>query len=286
MGEGIICDIERCSMSDGPGIRTVVFFKGCNLRCAWCHNPESISPAPQLLFYQEKCTHCGRCAEACPIGAVGTVRCTACGCCTDVCPARARRISGERMVASDVMHHVLADRPFYEASGGGVTFSGGECMLQMDFLCELLAACRAEGISTAIDTAGNVPFDGFDRVLPMTNHLLYDIKCMTPTLHKALTGADNARILDNYCRLWHIAPQKLIVRVPIVPGYNAVDDELAHIANFLRTYPPAEYELLPYHALGEAKRAALKLCACASRMPDAQTMDSCHQLFGALHGPA
>ena len=288
MREGVICEIERCSLSDGPGIRTVVFLKGCNLACAWCHNPETIAPAPQLLHYADKCTRCGRCAAVCPADAIDdafrtrTARCRACGRCAQACPARARRLSGQRMSTADVLREVLADRAFYAASGGGVTFSGGECMLQTDFLCDLLAACCQERLSVAVDTAGNVPFAWFARILPETDWLLYDIKCVTPALHRALTGADNARILENYRRLWRAAPHKLVVRIPVVPGCNTVDGELAHVAALLRAYPPARYELLPYHALGEAKRAALGMRACGAQTPDAQAMASYQALFAGV----
>ncbi len=289
MSEGIIFNIERCSLSDGPGVRTVVFFKGCNLSCAWCHNPESSSFEPQLLHYSLKCVRCGRCLSACQIGALkedfspDRSRCLGCGRCAAVCPANAKRISGKLMNVCQVLESILADKPFYVASGGGVTFSGGECMLQTAFLFDLLAVCRENGVSTAVDTAGNVPFEWFEQIDAYTDLYLYDIKCVTPSLHKALTGVDNVLILENYKRLRNLSKDKLIVRIPVIPGYNTVDEELTRIARFLHDFPPARYELIPYHALGNAKRAALGMEAFNSEQPDAKAMEAYEQSFASAY---
>jgi pyruvate formate lyase activating enzyme len=183
------------------------------------------------------------------------------------------------MDAARVMEEVLKDKPYFDTTGGGVTFSGGECMLQTDFLLDLLMACRDQKVRTAVDTAGNVPFESFQRINPYADLYLYDIKCVTPSLHRSLTGVDNARILDNYKRLWALSPEKLIVRVPVVPGYNTVEGELERIARFLREYPPVGYELVPYHALGNAKRAALDLPAFEAPLPDEGAMESYRQSF-------
>ena len=161
-----IFDIARASYVDGPGIRTTVFFKGCNLRCAWCHNPESQSAKREMLFYKNKCTGCGKCKEKCPNL---LEKCEFCGKCVLFCPHDAREICGGEYTVDEVMHQVLKDVTLYEGSGGGVTLSGGECMLQIDFLLELLKACKEKGVHTAVDTAGHVPYEYFERILPFAD---------------------------------------------------------------------------------------------------------------------
>ena len=250
---GMLFDIERDSLVDGPGIRTTVFFKGCNLRCAWCHNPESQQGEPELLYYRDKCTGCGKCAEVCPHHLES---CELCGKCTWYCPADARELCGRRYEADEVLSVLLRDTDYYASTGGGVTFSGGECMLQIDFLEALCRACREKGIHTAIDTAGCVPWARFERVLPYASLFLYDMKARDPRVHRRLTGADNALILDNLERLLD-AGARVWVRVPCVPGGN--DGELEGIAEWLAGKPVERVELLAYHRLGGGKRALLGL---------------------------
>ena len=247
---GTVFNIQKFSVHDGPGLRTTVFFKGCNLRCPWCHNPESWRPEPQLLFFREKCTGCGLCREVC-----GRESCTLCGGCAQVCTAGARAVCGREYTVRQVMDQVLADKAFYDKSGGGVTFSGGECMLQPEFLAELLRACRSAGISTAVDTAGCVPFERFERILPDTDLFLYDIKCVSPALHKAYTRVDNSRILENYRRLL-AEKARVWVRVPVIPGFNDDPREMEKIRAFLAENPSEKVELLAYHDLGAAKGPA------------------------------
>lgn len=249
---GNIFDLEHGSFVDGPGIRTTVFFKGCNLRCIWCHNPESQAPSPQLLVYGDKCTGCGKCRETCK-----NENCTLCGRCTVYCPAGARVLKGSERTVEDIMEEILRDKAFYENTGGGVTFSGGECMLQIDFLAELLEKCKAAGIHTAVDTAGHVPFSSFERILPYTDLFLYDVKCFDPVLHRTGTGTDNGRILENLGRLLcRNAPVR--IRIPIIPGFNDTPAEMEKIRDFLWAHgKPEGVELLPYHAMGENKYRAL-----------------------------
>ena len=194
MKTATIFDIERNSYVDGPGIRTTVFFKGCNLHCSWCHNPESQSPKPQMLVYKNKCTGCGKCKEKCPNA---LKKCELCGRCTLYCPHDARDICGKEYTVDEVMREILKDKLFYENSGGGVTFSGGECMLQIDFLEEILKACKENGIHTAVDTAGHVPYERFEQILPYTDLFLYDVKCFDSDKHKQYTGVENQLILKN-----------------------------------------------------------------------------------------
>ena len=249
-----IFDIERNSYVDGPGIRTTVFYKGCNLRCAWCHNPESQSPKPQMMFFKNKCTGCGKCKEKCPNHLES---CELCGKCTLYCPHDAREICGKEYTVDEVVREILKDKAFYEASGGGVTFSGGECMLQIDFLEDLLKECQKNGIHTAVDTAGYVPFEQFEQILPYTELILYDIKCFDSEKHKQYTGVGNELILENLKRL--LATDKSVwIRIPIIPTVNDTEEEIRSIRSFLLSCgTPEKVELLPYHAMGEHKYAAI-----------------------------
>jgi len=254
MKTATIFDIERNSYVDGPGIRTTVFFKGCNLRCAWCHNPESQSPKPQMMFFKNKCTGCGKCKEKCPNHLES---CEICGKCTLYCPHDAREICGKEYTVDEVVREILKDKAFYEASGGGVTFSGGECMLQIDFLEDLLKECQKNGIHTAVDTAGYVPFEQFEQILPYTVLILYDIKCFDSEKHKQYTGVGNELILENLKRL--LATDKSVwIRIPIIPTVNDTEEEIRSIRSFLLSCgTPEKVELLPYHAMGEHKYAAI-----------------------------
>lgn len=259
-----IFDIQRGSYVDGPGIRTTVFMKGCNLGCAWCHNPESQNAKPQRMFYKNKCVLCGKCVTVCPSGALtfdnspvlNPEKCTLCGKCALWCPADAISVCGKTMDTETVFREVRKDKAFYETSGGGVTVSGGECMLYPDFVAELLDKCKKDGIGTAVDTAGNVPFGSLGKVIPFTDIFLYDIKCVTPDVHKKFTGVVNNRILDNYKLLISLG-KRVIVRVPMTTECSANDEEFPKIAAFLNEYRPEKVELLPYHALGENKYRAI-----------------------------
>ena len=271
-----IFDIQKASFVDGPGIRTTVFFKGCNLRCAWCHNPESQKGAKQMLFYENKCTGCGKCKEKCPHS---LELCELCGKCALYCPHDARKICGREYTVDEVMREIRKDRSFYDSSGGGVTFSGGECMLQIDFLEELLKKCKADGIHTAVDTAGHVPFEYFERILPYTDLFLYDVKCFDSEKHKRYTGVGNERILDNLQRLL-VCKKSVWVRIPIIPTVNDSAEELLNIKAFLDSCgAPERIELLPYHALGEHKYAALGTDAQTFSVPCEEKMKKLKQIF-------
>ncbi len=246
---GLIFDIQRFSIHDGPGIRTTVFFKGCNLRCAWCHNPESQNGKPELMFYKDKCTGCGKCEEFCEKSF--TESCISCGKCAAVCKFDARQLCGREADLQEIMSTVRRDIKFYETSGGGVTFSGGEPLLQIDFLVELLKMCKSEGIHTAIETAGCVSFERFEKILPYTDLFLFDIKSLSLEKHKKFTGADNALILENARKLKE-KNANILFRMPVVPEYN--DDEAAAIAEFAK---PKEIELMPYHSICKGKYDAL-----------------------------
>lgn len=251
MNQPLIFDIVRGSTVDGPGIRTTVFFKGCNLSCAWCHNPEGKSAGTQPAFFADKCLGCGACRRVC----AKTEGCTLCGKCVEACPAGARKIYGKRLSPEEIIAIIAKDKLFYDACGGGATFSGGECMLYPEFLAECARLCKEAAVSVAIDTAGCVPFANFSAVLPYADIFLYDIKCISPDKHKKFTGADNKLILENFAKL--IKTNKtVIVRVPVVNGFNSDKAEMDKIKNFL-SGKNVKVEYLPYHDMGISKEKAL-----------------------------
>lgn len=269
---GVLFDIQRHTTHDGPGIRTTVFFKGCNLRCRWCHNPEAFHMAPDLELYPRRCIACGLCVAKCPNGAVSAPnpchvpecmpetdreRCIACGSCVSFCFAGARVLAGQRYSVEEVMRIVLQDRAFYINSGGGVTCSGGEPLLQPEFLIGILKALQEAGIHAAVDTAGNVPWDVFEGILPYAGLVLYDVKAYDESIHREATGVGNGRILENLKRLCETGIP-LWVRIPVIPGVNASDREMAAIATFLKGCGHAgKVELLPMHHLGSGKYESL-----------------------------
>ena len=269
MNKAIIFDIQRNSFVDGPGIRTTVFFKGCNLKCAWCHNPESQSAKPQMMFYKDKCTGCGKCKSVCPYH---LEQCELCGKCTFYCPVDARMVCGKEHTVDEVLKEVLKDKAFYETSGGGVTFSGGECMLQIDFLAEILKKCKENGIHTAVDTAGHIPLESFEKILPYTDLFLYDIKIFDSQKHKQYVGVSNELILENLKKLFE-RKAKLWIRIPIIPDVNDSIEEIQKIKDFLKTIgTPEKIELLPYHAMGENKYRAIGKEPQIFKTPDAENM--------------
>lgn len=281
MQTGIVFDIQHNSFVDGPGIRTSVFMKGCNLHCSWCHNPESQKYAPELMVFQNKCTHCGKCEKICPHH---QSECDLCGSCAAYCPNDARKICGAEYTSEAVMEEIRKDRIFYSASGGGVTFSGGECMLQLDFLRELLMLCRHEHIHTAIDTAGNVPYADLESVLPWTDLILYDIKSMDPYTHKQHTGSSNHEILRNLERLLK-EDVSIWIRMPVIPSVNDNDDEMKMLAEFLtRNGMPDKIELLPYHRMGEHKYQATGRKIPVFEVPADEKMAHLNQLLQSLSG--
>lgn len=273
---GQIFDIEHSSFVDGPGIRTTVFFKGCNLRCAWCHNPESQRAETQMMIYRDKCVGCGKCAAVCPHRQSS---CDLCGTCALYCPVDARQICGKTYTAEELLCEALKDKAFYDASGGGVTCSGGECMLQPELLGAFLRLCRENGIHTAVDTAGHVPFSSFERILPHTDLFLYDVKCMDSARHKQYTGVGNEQILDNLARLLRLGAP-LWVRIPVIPTVNDSPEDMRRIKEFLARHgKPQKVELLPYHAMGEHKYSALGKEVTRFSAPDEEQMASLRAIF-------
>jgi len=266
--KGMVTDIQRFSLHDGPGIRTTVFLKGCNLRCAWCHNPETREAGRQLQYLPGRCLGCGACAAACPSGALVADgppdaawhrRCTVCGACAAVCPAGARVVVGREMTVAEVLAEVLEDRAFYDRSGGGLTVSGGEPLCQPPFTLALLREARAAGLHTAVETNLLAPWPQVEALLPVTDLVMADVKTLGAEAHRHWTGADNAAILENLRRL-AAAGARLVVRTPVVPGVNDTVEAIGAIADFLRGLAALDfYELLPYHPLGRGKYESLGL---------------------------
>jgi pyruvate formate lyase activating enzyme len=271
--QGEVFDIKRFAVHDGPGIRTTVFVKGCNMTCWWCHNPESKRSKEELFYVETKCRSCGKCVSTCPVGAHriseenGTRRhvvnfdvCKLCGRCVQVCPMEAVRVVGSERRTGDVIHEVLEDRHYYATSGGGMTISGGEPTVQIDFIEALLTLARHEGISTAVDTNGSGNWDRYERILPLTDLFLFDLKQMDAKKHQLLTGVPLEKVLETLRRLSD-AGAKVQIRCPVIPNANAEDDEhwqrIARTAKDLPGVIGVEY--LPYHRLWVSKSAGLGL---------------------------
>ncbi|MBQ8350721.1 MAG: glycyl-radical enzyme activating protein [Clostridia bacterium] len=264
MKTATIFEIKRFAVHDGDGIRTTVFFKGCPLRCRWCHNPEGIGREAQLAFYAHKCISCGECLPACENGAHGMQEgmhvfdrgaCVACGACADHCLGNALTFFGKTVTISELMPLLLEDTDFYHTSGGGVTLSGGECLIQADFCAALLRELKHEGIHTAVDTCGFVSRTALNKVIPYTDIFLYDLKAYDEDVHIACTGQSNKIILENLTYL-DACGKQIEIRIPYVPGYNA--DQMEKMATFLASLQQiSRVRVLPYHNYAGSKYEAL-----------------------------
>jgi pyruvate formate lyase activating enzyme len=294
MMTGTILRIERFAIHDGPGIRTTVFLKGCPLRCAWCHSPESQSPAPEPMPLPDRCIRCGRCVAACPEYAIIAPggehdhetgegagpwrtwrteegRCRVCGACVEACPTGARTIAGEQMSVAAVMKAIERDRIFYDESGGGVTFSGGEPLMQPAFLEALVEQCRARRIHVAVDTSGFGDPAALERIWP--DLFLFDVKAIDEERHRAITGVSNRVILDNLARVaarTRAGRASLIVRFPLVPGVTDDDAEVREVGRTLSSLGISRIDVLPYHRAGLAKYERLgRRCGLPLTQPPA-----------------
>ncbi|NLE45847.1 MAG: glycyl-radical enzyme activating protein [Chloroflexi bacterium] len=296
---GVIFNIQRFSIHDGPGIRTTVFFKGCPLRCFWCHNPEGLRLQPELHFFPDRCIGCGECVTTCPRGAhvleQGTHvfhrdLCIACGRCADTCYTNALELTGRHMTVHEVLEEVLRDRAFYDTSGGGVTLSGGEPLLQREFAVSLLSRCKEKDLHTAVETAASCQWKELEEILPFTDLFMIDIKHMNPDRHREVTGLSNERILSNIARVLSTGIP-LTVRVPVIPGINADPQTITDIARFVsetaarassehrNVISTTSLELLPFHRMAGDKYRSLGLEYKAADLetPSSETMESLRQ---------
>ena len=266
-----IFNIQKFSTHDGDGVRTTIFFKGCPLRCMWCHNPESQRYHKELIFHQHKCTTCGRCVAKCKQGANSIVdgrivfdrsKCTACGVCTDWCITEAREIAGKEYTVDALVKEAMKDKIFYDQSGGGVTLSGGEVMASqhMDYVEEVCRRLHENGVSVFIDTSGYTDYSNLKRILPYVDVFLYDLKVMDPEGHKKYIGVDNALILENLKKLSDDGAG-LYIRLPIIGQVNATDEHIESVIHFLKDnhIHAQQVNLLPYHDIGKGKYASLDM---------------------------
>ena len=277
METGIVFNIQKFCIHDGDGIRTCVFLKGCPLRCIWCHNPESLDKSPSLSFNKQKCSSCGRCLSECFARTIENdtlkidrEKCINCGKCVSACLNDANEIIGKEMTSSEVFDEVMKDKMFYDTSGGGLTISGGEPSYQPDFTLELLRLAKENGISLAIETCGIGSREFYEKVADLGATFLFDIKCIDPVRHKALTGADNSHIMANLQYLMDRGAD-IIIRLPLIPDCNDSDEDIAKLSDFLNQnkgrYRYAE--IMPYHTLGIGKSE--KLGTTAAYIHDSAT---------------
>lgn len=258
--EGVIFNIQRYSLHDGPGIRTIPFLKGCPLSCKWCSNPESQRPQPEIIFQRKNCIDCGKCVSVCRFNALSKVntyfvdrnRCTSCGECTKVCPTQALELKGKRMTVWEVMQELEKDESIYRRSNGGITLSGGEPLSQPEFATELLKACKKKGWHTAIETSSMATKEAVEMVFPYVDLALADIKAINPVIHKEATGVHNQQILENIIKISYMTD--VVVRIPIIPDFNDNIQEVRAIVEFTKLMHNVDtIHLLPYHSYGENK---------------------------------
>lgn len=258
--KGLIFNIQKFSLHDGPGIRTTVFMKGCPLRCEWCCNPESQNNYPEVMTLDIKCIMCGNCIKACPKGAISVVdgmrninrgKCDECQKCAEVCPSEGIATSGRYYSCDELMKEIEKDRVFYKNSGGGVTFSGGESLAQWEFLLTMLQLCKAKRIHTCLDTTGYAFWGILEKVLPYVDLILYDLKHLDDECHRKRTGVSNRLILENLAKV--AETKRVWLRFPLIPGYNDSEDHIKQIGELAKSLGVEKVTVFPYHRLGETK---------------------------------
>lgn len=294
---GTVFNVQSYCIHDGPGIRSTVFLKGCPLHCRWCQNPESQAAVPELMFYRDRCKQCGICATLCPQSAISghagqtpvtdRTRCIACGACA-LCPAKAREIAGSVKTAGEIVDQLLADKLFFDGSDGGITISGGEPLYQPEFTSAVLALAQQAGVHTAIETCNFASQSIVDQVYSHVNLGLCDVKHMDSETHRRITGVPNEQILSNIKHIWHDLKTPVVIRTPVVPGYNGDSGSIAAIARFITEdlSPTVPLHLLPYHRLGESKGESLELPENAYLLhidpPTSEEMDALAQLARSI----
>ena len=284
MSEGVIFDIKKYAIHDGPGIRTTVFFKGCPLACRWCHNPEGISVAPQRIYRPERCVSCGECIQVCPQKVMARTadgitrepaKCNLCQTCAEHCPSEAVEFAGHRVTVAEVIRQIEKDTAFYDQSGGGITLSGGEPLMQPEFLMALLEACEDLDLHRTVDTTGYSEAAVLLQVAQKTDLFLYDLKIMDANKHRDFTGVSNQRILDNL-KMLSENKARIQVRIPIIPGINDDVDNIHRTANFVATLPGIKLiTILPFHnsARGKYSRIGMECMSPEMRSPSAEDLN-------------
>lgn len=292
--KAVVTNIQKFSVHDGPGIRSIIFFKGCPLECQWCANPENINPKPQLMVHKSKCIGCGLCVDSCEKSAIvagdGFVevirsQCQSCGKCTTVCSSHARVLKGELLTIDEVKRVIDKDLPFYKNSGGGITFSGGEPMLHPDFIVDIAREYRNKGLNSAIETCGCVPWENFEKVKEWIDLFLFDLKFMDCGKHEKYCKQGNELILANLQKLCE--SNRVIIRMPIIPGVNDTNQDIALAGEFLSKMKNKieAIHCLPYHNFGISKYDALSMDyqLLNVKMPNAAYMENIKQML-ELHG--
>lgn len=257
-----VFNIERFAIHDGPGIRTTVFLQGCQLHCQWCANPESQCVGKHLLFLKKKCQRCGRCAANCPHNAItiqeesawiDRKKCMLCGTCEKTCLNQAMQISGQTMTPEEIHDMIIRDQAYYEQTGGGITFSGGEALIHIEALRPLLEQCRREKLAVAFETCGHFPWKNIEKAMEFTDLFLFDVKTMNREKMKKYTGGNLDTVLQNFQRIAQQVPQKLHARVPVIPEFNDTKEDMEEIFRFVSDNRVQNLDLLPYHTLGMIK---------------------------------
>ncbi len=293
---GLIFDIQKFSVHDGPGIRTLVFFKGCQLNCLWCSNPEGQKDYSQLMLFPEKCIGCFHCTEVCPTGATYLIDreiqfnrelCNNTGICTDSCPAEARKLVGKQISVNDLLQEIEKDSAFYRKSGGGITFGGGEPLLQSNFIKAVSIECQKQGFNIALETCGYAPWKNLKSVAPYMDLILFDLKHMDPKLHRKFCGYSNKLILENLKKLSQLKPKKLTIRIPIIPSFNDTEENIKQTADFVKSLNSSisHVETLAYHKYGVLKyqRLGMKYKIDETRVPTNEDMDRVKNIFEKYH---